>query len=245
MNESTRPSMLIDSSQLTTSTSVASTMLQQGQLLAYPTESVWGIGCDAYNEEAVKRILSIKQRPIDKGMIVITDSIARIAPLLACLSPSQRQQVLDSWEKDNQRLYQQAHTWLLPIRSIPSIATDPNSAQLNSANNAMAVDQEKPSVHNASQIMIPNWITGEHDSVAVRVIAHPLIKQLCEQMVSAEDPFGFIVSTSCNPSGQSPARNFEQAYGYFGNDIGYLNAPTLGYTQPSQIRDAVTGEIIR
>lgn len=242
MNESTQPSMLIDSSQLTTSASAAAAMLQQGQLLAYPTESVWGIGCDAYNEAAVRRILSIKQRPIEKGMIVITDSTARIAPLLASLSSSQRQQVLDSWEKDNQRLSQQAHTWLLPI---PSIAMDPNSAQLNLANNTMAINQEKSPTHTASRIMIPNWITGRHKSVAVRVIAHPLIKQLCEQMVSAGNPFGFIVSTSCNPSGQSPARNLEQAYGYFGNDIGYLNAPTLEYTQPSQIRDALTGDIIR
>lgn len=40
--------------------------LQAGNLLAYPTEAVWGIGCDPFNETAVKQILAIKQRPIEK-----------------------------------------------------------------------------------------------------------------------------------------------------------------------------------
>ena len=203
-----------DSNQSSLSIEQAATRLKQGQLLAYPTESVWGIGCDAYNETAVSRILSIKQRPIDKGMIVITDSIARIDPLLACLSLRQRQQVLDSWDTKTTLNTNQAQTWLLPI---PQALNTP----------------------------IPQWITGEHDSVAVRVIAHPLIAQLCAHMVSIANPFGFIVSTSCNPSGQPPATNFDEAFAYFGDEINYLDAPTLGYAKPSQIRDALTGQVIR
>lgn len=200
------------SRQITTSANVAAKWLNQGQLLAYPTESVWGIGCDAYNEAAVRCILTIKQRPIEKGMIVITDSAARIAPLLACLSTSQRQQVLDSWHAQTMLNSAQAQTWLLPI---------------------------------PAHITVPRWITGEHDSVAVRVIAHPLIAQLCAQMVSIPNPFGFVVSTSCNPSGQPPATNLDEAVAYFGDEIGYLDAPTLGYAKPSQICDALTGQIIR
>ena len=202
-----------DFNQNSLSVNQAAILLTKGQLLAYPTESVWGIGCDAYNEAAVRRILTIKQRPIDKGMIVITDSAARIESLLASLTPLQRQQVLDSWHAkiaDNN----QAQTWLLPI---PQVLNRP----------------------------IPSWITGEHDSVAVRVIAHPLIAQLCSQMVSTANPFGFIVSTSCNPSGQPPATNRAEAFAYFGDEIGYLDAPTLGYIKPSQIRDALTGQTIR
>ena len=49
--------------------------LNQGQLLAYPTESVWGIGCDPFDKSAVQQLLTIKQRPQDKGMIVVTDSV--------------------------------------------------------------------------------------------------------------------------------------------------------------------------
>ncbi len=48
---------------ITDSVVQAAKWLKEGQLLAYPTESVWGIGCDAYDEVAVQRILDIKQRP--------------------------------------------------------------------------------------------------------------------------------------------------------------------------------------
>lgn len=117
--------------------------LKAGQLLAYPTESVWGIGCDPFNESAVAQLLAIKQRPIDKGMIVITDSVARIAPLLATLTIEQRQPILESWQVSSDQLAAQAQTWLLPLS-------------------------------NTLSLPIPSWITGAHNSVAVRVIAHPL-----------------------------------------------------------------------
>ncbi|MGP5493804.1 L-threonylcarbamoyladenylate synthase [Psychrobacter celer] len=205
------------SSVLADSVSQAATWLKNGQLLAYPTESVWGIGCDPYNQAAVQRILTIKQRPIAKGMIVITDSAERLAPLLAPLTQAQRQPILASWQTDSdntQPQYQQAHTWLLPIPQTLSTS-------------------------------IPHWITGQHQTVAVRVISHPLIQQLCQQLVSEQNPFGLLVSTSCNPSGQPPAMTFSEAYTYFSEQIGYLQADTLGYTLPSQIRDARTGLIIR
>ena len=103
---------------------------------------------------------------------------------------------------------------------------------------------------------MPSWITGIHNSVAVRVIAHPLIQQLCAQMVSVDNPFGFIVSTSCNPAGKPPALSLAQAQAYFdnsndigqdnsANNVGYLIGETLGYQLPSQIRNALTGQVIR
>lgn len=46
-------------------------VLQQGGLLLYPTDTVWGIGCDATNEEAVKKIYAIKKRQDEKAMIVL------------------------------------------------------------------------------------------------------------------------------------------------------------------------------
>ena len=199
------------------STVQAANWLKEGQLLAYPTESVWGLGCDPYDQAAVQRILDIKQRPQAKGMIVITDSIERLTPLLESLNDTQRQQVVESWQtdgNDSKSKNRQAHTWLLPIPQ--TLATT-----------------------------MPAWITGEHQTIAVRVIAHPLIRVLCQQMVSVHNPFGLLVSTSCNPSGQAPASTFEIAYAYFGEQIGYLQANTLGYTLPSQIRDAMTGSITR
>ena len=207
---------------ITDSVIQAAHWLKKGQLLAYPTESVWGIGCDPFSQQAVMQLLTIKQRPIEKGMIVVTDSTSRLTELLECLTAVERQTVLDSWQADSiNATARQAHTWVLPIPKNLSIT-------------------------------IPSWITGAHDSVAVRVIDHPLVKQLCAQMVSVSNPYGFVVSTSCNPSGQPPALSLNEAKRYFLDDhlhlnqsVGYLQGETLGYQLPSQIGDALTGEIIR
>jgi len=201
----------------------AADWLKEGQLLAYPTESVWGIGCDPFNQMAVEPLLAIKQRPVHKGMIVVTDDVYRIAPLLDDLNDSQRQTILESWCMHPEAISKQAHTWLLPL-----------SKQLT--------------------IPIPSWITGDHNSVAVRIIAHPLVQQLCMQMVSPDNPYGFVVSTSCNPSGKPPALTLNQAQAYFldkdehsnlEKQVYYLTGDTLGYKLPSQIGDALTGKIIR
>jgi L-threonylcarbamoyladenylate synthase len=46
-------------------------ILQQGGVILYPTDSIWGIGCDATNPDAVKKIIELKQRPPAKSMIVL------------------------------------------------------------------------------------------------------------------------------------------------------------------------------
>ena len=45
--------------------------LRRGGVIAYPTEAVWGLGCDPMNEAAVTRLLAIKQREVAKGLILI------------------------------------------------------------------------------------------------------------------------------------------------------------------------------
>ena len=49
-------------------------VLSNGGLILYPTDTVWGIGCDATNAEAVKRIYQLKQRDDSKALIVLLDS---------------------------------------------------------------------------------------------------------------------------------------------------------------------------
>ena len=53
-------------------------MLRKGGVILYPTDTVWGIGCDATNAEAVKRVYEIKQRDDSKAMICLVDSDARL-----------------------------------------------------------------------------------------------------------------------------------------------------------------------
>ncbi len=57
-------------------------VLKIGGVILYPTDTVWGLGCDATNEEAVKRIFQIKQREDSKSMILLTDNEAKIERLV-------------------------------------------------------------------------------------------------------------------------------------------------------------------
>lgn len=56
----------------------AAQTLRQGGLILYPTDTIWGIGCDAANEEAVRRIFQLKQREDSKAMICLVDSANRM-----------------------------------------------------------------------------------------------------------------------------------------------------------------------
>ena len=53
-------------------------ILSTGGIILYPTDTIWGIGCDATNEEAIKKIYAIKQRTDSKSMLVLLDSSAKI-----------------------------------------------------------------------------------------------------------------------------------------------------------------------
>lgn len=79
--------------------------LQQGGVIAYPTEAVFGLGCDPLNETAVMRLLSLKQRPIDKGLILIAADFSQVVDFLLPLSSQQKK-------------YTQASetTWIFPAK---------------------------------------------------------------------------------------------------------------------------------
>lgn len=88
----------------------AAQILRGGQVLAYPTEAVWGLGCDPFNQSAVQRILELKQRPVEKGVILIAATLEQVAPYLTGLNEEQYQRVVDSWTQG-----EGANTWLVPL----------------------------------------------------------------------------------------------------------------------------------
>lgn len=53
-------------------------VMQQGGVIVYPTDTIWGIGCDATNEEAVRKVYALKQRDDSKALITLVDSEAKI-----------------------------------------------------------------------------------------------------------------------------------------------------------------------
>ena len=84
-------------------------MLRQGGIVAYPTESVYGLGCDPLNPDAVYRLLELKRRPASKGLILISDSFARLQPFLGPIPDNRLAIVLRSWPGPV--------TWVMPAQA--------------------------------------------------------------------------------------------------------------------------------
>jgi L-threonylcarbamoyladenylate synthase len=85
--------------------------LRAGGVIAYPTEGVWGLGCDPFNEQAVRRVLDLKQRSEAKGLIMIAASVVQIASWLDELSMAQKAEVLATWPGP--------YTWVVPASAAP------------------------------------------------------------------------------------------------------------------------------
>lgn len=85
----------------------------------------------------------------------------------------------------------------------------------------------------------PRWLTGRFDSLAVRVTDHPLVVALCQAYGKP------LVSTSANLSGLPPCRTVEEVRAQFGTDFPVVEGETGGRLNPSEIRDALTGEQFR
>jgi L-threonylcarbamoyladenylate synthase len=83
-------------------------VINAGGVIAYPTEAVFGLGCDPHNEAAVRRILEIKRRPEKKGLILIAADFTQLAIWLQPLTPAEYAKIHVTWPGPV--------TWLLPVR---------------------------------------------------------------------------------------------------------------------------------
>ena len=172
-------------------------ILQQGGVIAYPTEAVYGLGCDPTNLRAVERLLSLKQRSRNKGLILIAAEFDQLSPYLAEIENSLKANIFSTWPGPV--------TWLWPAN--PEVSS---------------------------------LLRGKHDTIAVRVTAHPLAAALCRAFG------GPLVSTSANLSGKPPTRTADEVRIQLAERVDYvLEGETGGLSRPSQIRDALTGAVIR
>ena len=178
---------------------VVITTLQHGGVIAYPTEAVYGLGCDPDNQQAVNRLLAIKKRPQSKGLILIAADYQQLIPYIddSQLSHEQKNRVLASWPGPN--------TWVFP-----------------------ASTHAKP------------WITGDFDTIAVRVSAHPIVQRLCHHFGKP------LVSTSANLSGQPAINDFAVLTEQMHNHVdAIVPGETDRNLKPSKITDALTGVVYR
>ncbi len=72
-------------------------MLERGGILAYPTEAVYGLGCDPFNQTAIESIHALKGREADKGFIVLIAEWKQLFPLIAPVSEKQLATVRATW----------------------------------------------------------------------------------------------------------------------------------------------------
>lgn len=84
----------------------AARALAQGQVIAYPTEAVWGLGCDPFIPHALYQILALKQRPLAKGVILVAANMAQLQPYLRGLSQQQLETMAATWPGPT--------TWVIP-----------------------------------------------------------------------------------------------------------------------------------
>lgn len=72
-------------------------LIGAGGVVAYPTEAVFGLGCDPRRPDALERVLAIKGRATDKGFILVASDARQLAPWLAPLEPAWRSRMDDAW----------------------------------------------------------------------------------------------------------------------------------------------------
>jgi L-threonylcarbamoyladenylate synthase len=91
----------------------AAALVRAGGVIAYPTEAVWGLGCDPLDVEAVARILAIKERPAAMGLILIAADMAQLEPWIEPVSHEVEARVAATWP---------GHvTWVFPAQPwVPS-----------------------------------------------------------------------------------------------------------------------------
>jgi L-threonylcarbamoyladenylate synthase len=173
--------------------------LRSGGVVAYPTEAVYGLGCDPHNAGAVARLFAFKQRPATQGVLLIAAEYAQVEKYIdrLHLPAAALARARATWPGP--------HTWVFP---------------------------RSPET--------PAWLARAHSGIALRVTAHAPAAQLCRAFGGA------LVSTSANRHGEAPARSAADVRAAFGEELAYILDGAVGeLAQPTPIRDAVSGELLR
>ncbi len=170
--------------------------LKHGGVIAYPTESIFGLGCNPWDDYAVMKLLKIKQRMWGKGLILIAANFSQIKLFIQPVNPAILKLLKATWPGPV--------TWLLQAKQ-----------------------------------NIPTYLKGKHETIAVRVTAHPQSTNLCQAFQGA------LISTSANLAGFPPIKTSHNIRWILPQIDYVLPGTHSGNTTPSEIRDAQTGTKIR
>jgi L-threonylcarbamoyladenylate synthase len=174
----------------------AAHQIRHGGVIIYPTDTVYGLGCDPMNVSAVSYLNSLKQRDTSKGLILVANKLELFRKYIKELS-----------DNDKEKIYH---------------ADTPTSWIVAAKKNT------------------PKWLTGNNETLAIRLTQHPVIAELCNQLGHP------LVSTSANPSTKKPALNALQVHRHFHDKVhAILIAESKQSTKASTIRVLDSNLILR
>lgn len=159
------------------------TLLSNGGIIAYPTEAIYGLGCDPFNETAVKKLLAIKQRSIEKGLILIAADFSQIENLI--MPVANIDEIKKTWPGPN--------TWVFPAtEKVPKwITGNFSTIAVRITDHPLArklcLDFQKPLVSTSANL------AGE-DPVKHWQDLNPLLLQQIDYLIKGD------VGTSAKPS---------------------------------------------
>ncbi|QIR13095.1 L-threonylcarbamoyladenylate synthase [Shewanella aestuarii] len=174
-------------------------VISKGGVIAYPTEAVFGLGCDPDNNSAIQKLLDVKQRPWQKGLILVASNFSQLQPYIdeSQLNQEQLDSAFAKWPGP--------FTFVMPVKA-----------------------------------SVSKLLCGDFDTIAVRVSAHPIVRELCDTL---QKP---LVSTSANLAGEPPVVDAQDILTDFVGKIQGLVSGELGeQRQPSTIIDIRSGQILR
>jgi L-threonylcarbamoyladenylate synthase len=170
--------------------------LLKGEVIALPTEAVYGLSADPRNVSALQQLITLKKRNPDKGLILVASEFSQLEPFIEPLSADIQDRLMATWPGP--------YTWIVPAR-----------------------------------LSVPSLLRGKHESLAVRISAHPVVSALCAEFGGA------LVSTSANPEGLPPAMSEQEVRDYFGKEVLIIAGELGGHKKPTEIRDALSNKVIR
>lgn len=156
-------------------------VLRNGGLIICPTDTIWGISCNAYDQEAVHRIYALKDREISKPFILLVDSLENLKKYILSIHP---------------RIETLIHYHRRPISVVYHAHPD-----------------------------LPDYLSGEDSTVAIRVTKDPYLKEVISKLGKP------IVSTSANIANQSAPKKF--------SDINKILLNGVDYVEQESDRDTI------
>lgn len=172
---------------MTSDCTLIARQILSGATLLYPTDTIWGIGCDATNAQAIERLYAIKQRDHSKSMLILVSDEAMLRRYIPSPSPEALQLLTSS---------NRPTTVIFPVRDNTSI-----EAAGTMKNNPLCQAEEGSETANA---ILPDNLLAADGTIGVRIPKHTFCQELIRHL---DRP---LVSTSANLSGQPSPANFDQ-----------------------------------